>query len=102
MTAGFIQFSIAGGAVRDSSLTFTGGASDAAQDENSVLFGGKASYEIALKIKKYVEDFMEAPSSVASSNASVADEIVKLKGLMDQRIISPEEFETIKRQLLGI
>jgi hypothetical protein len=38
--AGFIQFAIAGGHARDSSFSFSGGAFDAAQDENSVLFTG--------------------------------------------------------------
>lgn len=84
ITSGFIQFSIAGGAVRDSSFTLTGGAFDAAKDENSVLFIGTESYEIAIKIKEYVENYREAPSSATGSNSSSADEILKLKNLMDQ------------------
>lgn len=102
MAAGFIQFSIAGGAARDSSFKFTGGAFDAAQDENSVVFADKASYAVALRIKEYVENYTEAPLPAASTNVSTADEIVKLKLLVDQGIISPEEFEAKKRQLLGI
>jgi len=35
-----------------------------------------------------------------SAQISVADEIVKLKGLMDQGVISPTDFERQKRQLL--
>ena len=101
MIAGFIQFSIAGGAVRDGSFKFTGGAFDAAQDENSVLFAGDALYGIALEIKNYIESYSEAPSRATASSVSAADEIMKLKGLMDQGIISAEEFETKKRQLLG-
>src|SRR3954470_14279401 len=46
--AGFIQFSIAGGKARDGSYTLSGGAMEAAQDENSVLFVGNDKYEIAL------------------------------------------------------
>jgi hypothetical protein len=52
---GFVQFSIAGGAVRDRSYTMTGGAFDAVQDENSVLFTGDAEYQLALRIKNYIE-----------------------------------------------
>lgn len=48
---GFIQFSLAGGIARDSSYTWSGGAYDAAIDENSVTFTGTEAYEIALGIK---------------------------------------------------
>lgn len=96
---GFIQFSIAGGAVRDGSLTLTGGAWDAAQDENSVIFVGQSAYQTALKIKEYVETYQQG-SSAPSSPVSVADEIVKLKALMDQGIITPEEFAIKKRRFI--
>lgn len=33
---------------------------------------------------------------------STADEILKYKGLLDEGIISEEEFEAKKRQLIGI
>ena len=33
---------------------------------------------------------------------AVADEIIKLKSLMDQGIITPEEFEAKKKELLNI
>jgi hypothetical protein len=56
LVAGFIQFSIAGGAVRDSSFTFTGGAFDAVQDENSAVFADRKAYEIALRIQGYIEN----------------------------------------------
>ncbi|MBI1976152.1 MAG: SHOCT domain-containing protein [Candidatus Omnitrophica bacterium] len=102
LVAGFIQFSIAGGAVRDSSFKITGGTFDAVQDENSVVFADKAAYEVALQIKEYVENYKETPSSVTEPGLSAADEILKLKVLMDQGIISAEEFNTKKRQLLGI
>ena len=108
IAAGYIQFAIAGGTVRNSSFTLTGGAFDAVKDENSAVFTDRAAYETALKIKEYVEtyqtqlladrgtDFSDPPSV-----ASVADEIVKLKTLMDQGVISPEEFSTQKRRLLS-
>lgn len=54
---GFIQFSIAGGRARDSSYTMTGGSFDAVQDENSVVFKGQEPYEMALKIKAYIENW---------------------------------------------
>ena len=101
---GFIQFSIAGGKARDSSYTFTGGALDAVQDENSVIFSAKADYELALQIKEYVEAWAAkdaAAVATPASSTSVADEIRKLKQLADEGVITPEEFERKKKQLLG-
>ena len=97
--SGFIQFSIAGGAARNSSLTLTGGSFDAAQDENSVVFVGQSAYQIALKIKEYVATYQQR-TSAPSSPVSAADEIVKLKALMDQGIITPEEFAIKKRRFI--
>lgn len=97
---GYIQLSIAGGAVRDSSLKLSGGAVDAAQDENSVIFADPRAYQTALQIKEYIETYRESPQSAAPPVASAADEILKLKMLMDQGIISRSEFEAKKRRLL--
>ncbi len=102
LAVGFIQFSIAGGAVRDSSYKWTGGAFDAVQDENSVVFAGKYAYQIALRIKDYVENYREGSASDDGHGVSIADEIMKLKTLVDQGIITAEQFEAKKRQLLGI
>lgn len=102
ITSGFIQFSIAGGIARDSSFSFTGGAFDAAQDENSVLFTGDTEYETALRIKEYVENYREKSPSSPVASFSIADEILKLKTLMDQGIISAEEFEMTKKRLLAL
>ena len=52
---GFIQFSLGGEKPRERSYTLTGGAFDAAKDENSVVFDGQEQYEIALRVKDYVE-----------------------------------------------
>ena len=103
---GFIQFSISGGMVRDRSLTLTGGAFDAAQDENSVLFNGEESYQIALQIKAYVESW-SAPTERGTgphpaTPRSAADEIQKLKALMDDGVLTKDEFENQKRKLLSM
>ena len=37
-----------------------------------------------------------------ANNSSQADEILKFKNLLDQGIISEEEFETKKKQLLNL
>lgn len=99
---GFIQFAIAGGSTLDSSYKLTGGTFDAAQDENSVVFADQSSYMIALQIKKYVESYRENEVHVAGESIFMSDNILKLKGLMDQGLISAEEFELKKRQLFGL
>lgn len=105
---GFIQLSIAGGHAKDSSFTWTGGAWDAMSDENSVTFTGDDRYEEALNIKSYIEEWstrheqqsvMSHPASVGP--VSVADEILKLKALADEGILTAEEFEAQKKELLG-
>lgn len=101
---GFIQFSIAGGKSRDSSYTFSGGAMDAVKDENSVIFNGSENYEIALKVKAYVEAWSANPQRAQSPSAAVspADEIRKLKALLDEGVLTAEEFAQKKKQLLGL
>jgi predicted Zn-dependent peptidase len=44
----------------------------------------------------------ELPENNNSSAASSADEILKFKNLLDCGIITQEEFEVKKKQLLGI
>jgi len=85
----------------------------AATDENTVVFSAGwffCNYKTALKIKEYVEAHRDnqnqnivvnvTPTGAPAAH-SVADEISKLKGLMDQGIISAKDFEKKKRELLG-
>jgi hypothetical protein len=101
LVVGYIQFSISGGVEKNQGISMTGGALAAATDENAVLFMGKENYDIALKIKEYVEDF-EHDKETSTASSSPADEIRKYKSLADDGIISIEEFEKKKKQLLGL
>jgi hypothetical protein len=105
LVAGFIQFSIAGGKARDSSYSFSGGAFDAAQDENSVVFVGQDQYETALKIKAYIENWSANQHQPAPKTSvvpvSVADEIRKLKALESEGLLTTQEFEDEKKKLLA-
>jgi len=96
---GFIQFSFAGGKPHDNAHTITGGSFDAARDEHSVTFSGMDAYDIALKIKLNVESW--SPTDGPAAAAPVADEIRKLKALVDEGTLTPDEFLARKRQLLG-
>lgn len=69
-------------------------------DANAVLFKGEESYSIALEMKKYIEEHNKERGS--AENVSAADEILKLKALLDDGILTLEEFNAKKRQLLGI
>lgn len=101
LISGYIQIQIAGMSSGSSSFTYTGGTYDAVQDENAVVFTDKDSYQTALAIQKHILEF-NANSGVSSASASAADEIAKFKKLLDDGVITKEEFEVKKRQLLGL
>ncbi|RJR08364.1 hypothetical protein C4588_05840 [Candidatus Parcubacteria bacterium] len=95
LTVGFIQFTIPGG---KESL---GGAFEAAKDENSLTF--RSGFGIAEQIKKYIMEKNSAPSVIIQSNVnsvSKADEIKKLKELLDMGALTQEEFEKEKHRIL--
>jgi hypothetical protein len=101
---GFIQFSIAGGKPHDNAQAFTGGAFDAARDGNSVTFSGLDEYDIALKIKVYIESWPAVDGHAATEPVpvrfSAADEIRRLKTLVDDGVLTPDEFQARKTRLL--
>ena len=47
-------------------------------------------------------NYYAEPAQPVPPTQSIADEIIKLKSLMDQGIITPEEFEVKKKELLNI
>ena len=60
--------------------------------------------EIGEKIKAYVEKQIierSKPHTIVQQ-ASVADEIIKLKQLLDMGVITSGEFDAKKEQLLGL
>ncbi|MEI4827993.1 DUF4429 domain-containing protein [Bacillus sp. FJAT-53711] len=95
-TSGYIQFIFPG------SKESKGGVFAATQDENTVMFVKKEQH-MAEEIKKYIENFLANKSNPqVAATTSGADEIIKYKELMDQGIITEEEFQAKKKQLLGI
>ena len=94
---GYIQFSLSGG------NEGTRGIFQAGQDENSVMFD-KKNNEIVTEIKSKIEE-LKANSNrmfVANTPISSADEIRKYKQLLDEGIISEEDFNNKKKELLGV
>ncbi len=96
---GYIQFCLPGGKHLDSSYTITGGTYDAVTDENSVVFSGMDNYNIALKIKEYIENYSDA-SIHAPTMISNADEIMKYKKLLDMGAITQEQYDQKLKELL--
>lgn len=94
--AGFISFSITGG------KEFMGASTmDAIQDENSFLIRNE-TYLKATKIKEYIDSQIANRGKEGTIQLSSADEIAKFKSLLDQGVITQEEFDAKKKQLLGL
>ena len=98
MAAGFIQFSIFGS-------ERAGGVTSAAGDENSILFdAGKNN--LAQQIVDYIEQRRIAIATPQAATVvqgpSAADELLKFKQLLDMGVITQEEFDAKKKQLLGL
>lgn len=100
LTNGYIEFTLSGG--REN----TNGLLDATKDENSVIFTKKKNEQVD-RMKSILED-LKSNSSATTTNTTVvqsssaADEIKKFKDLLDQGIITEAEFESKKKQLLGL
>ena len=97
---GFIQFAVMGGRERQ------GGLLAATQDENTVMLRMGEQSEKGKQIKEYIEgrilELSKPQATTIVQQTSAADEIVKYKGLLDAGIISQEEYDAKKKQLLGL
>jgi hypothetical protein len=96
LSNGFIQFSILG------EVGHKGGVLTKVNDENTVFFTKRQSSEFS-KAKEEIEKLMEQAknSSPIESKFSSADELAKFAKLRDDGIISEEEFNQKKNELLG-
>ncbi|EPM7559682.1 DUF4429 domain-containing protein [Enterococcus faecium] len=96
LTNGYIQFTILGG--RESRA----GIFAATKDENTIMFSRKY-YTDMLNLKKFIEYQQKSIfDNTNSVQTSPADEVLKLKDLLDQNIITSEEFELKKKELLKL
>ena len=95
-TTGYMQFILIG------SQESKRGVSGAVKDENTILFLKKEQH-LMLELKNFIEyrlvQINERPSNNSSNSV---DEIRKFKQLLDDGIITQEEFDAKKRQLLGL
>ncbi len=95
LTNGYIQFSFLGGKEAKGSLM------EATRDENTIMFTSvqQANFE---KAKIIIEDILRNNSmSTNSSNVSIADEIEKFSLLKDKGVLTEDEFNQKKKDLLN-
>lgn len=99
LTNGYIQFSFSGSGEQKGRSTF-----DAAKDENTIMISSKKQYEQMEKVKELIGRYQDSSEShiIPTQELSVADEINKFAELRDAGILTNEEFEAKKKQLLGI
>lgn len=110
LVSGYIQLQMPGMLSSNSQVGATGGAWEAATDENSIMFATQALYKKALEIQDYILAFNREQLSSRNSSHSVtnvvpksaAEEIKEFKALLDDGVISQEEFDAKKKQLLNI
>lgn len=95
--SGYIQLTILG------STETRFGVFGATQDSNSIMFIKKFS-SVADEIKQKLEEIINSNNKAqnTTSSLSVADEILKFKELLDSGIITDEEFNNKKRDLLNL
>lgn len=94
LLSGYIQFSLPGG------KEDTGGLSSAFQDENTITLSGNAAE--AEKVVNYINQRLrEVKTNKVQATFSSADELRKFKELLDMGIISQQEFDAKKKQIIG-
>ncbi len=97
MTAGYIQLTLKGGSEAKSGLF------QSTTDENSInfhsAFGGNNN-ELFAEAKKLIEEKINAVNSPPKNSG--LDDLEKLAALKEKGIISEEEFQAKKKQLLGL
>lgn len=100
----YIRFATAGDTEKQTvfnNMPFTNRAGQVFNDPNTVQISNIEQYEVAVKMRNYIENYQSDNGSVVQQVSS-ADEIQKYKKLLDDGIITQEEFDAKKKQLLGI
>lgn len=103
LTVGYLQFVIMG------SQESKGGLQSAMNDENTVTFGGgfdnKKLNQNAKEIKEYIESFnatnANTPNILNITQSNKYDDLEKIKKLLDDGILTRDEFEIEKNKILN-
>lgn len=90
---GYLQFILMG------SGEGKGGVNNAVTDENTILFATKNEDILMRELKEFIEYSIESPEGKPSTDLS---DLKKLKDLLDDGIITQDEFAAKKKQILGL
>jgi hypothetical protein len=91
---GYIQFATTAGEL-------TGGALKTFTDENAVNFSSNQEPDFS-SFRDHIQTIIESPSTSPNhSKSDPMDQLFKLRGLLDAGIITEEEFQEKKRELMG-
>ena len=95
LTNGYIQFTLIGGRESNSGLF------GSAKDENSVVFKRKQHAGFDL-LRARIMSIMDSAGQSPQQTSNGASEIEALASLMERGLITSDEFEAKKQQLLGL
>lgn len=99
MSSGFIQFGVLGG------IESRGGLHAAAKDENTVMYVKKDLKDfVELKnfLENKIQEIQNAPTVTIQNPTSSLDDLEKLSELLKKGIVTQEEFDAKKKQILGL
>jgi len=105
LTAGHIGFTTAAGNQTMGGMGSQGiFANSDYSKANSIVFRSKKANKMIEEIKNRVENYINNPTSSDNSVNPVdsLDELPKLKKMLDDGILTQEEFDAKKKQILGI
>jgi len=98
--SGVLQFSILGVAAAASGL------SGAAEDKYAVMFANKEEEKKAMQIRDFVDEKISSGGALGGTTVinekSPAEEVKALKELLDMGVLTQEEFDMKKKELLGL
>ena len=101
---GYITFNVLGEVA--SSKGGLGSSFNARGSENTVIAKSRADDAILKQIKTFVEETKERvianQGQINIQQVSAADELKKFRDLLDSNVITQEEFDAKKKQLLGL
>lgn len=98
-TIGYLQFETAAGMMNNKNSNFW--AENSFTFDPSVVSNEKME-EVANYVKRRVDEIKSGTSQVVTNTVSPAEELKKMKELLDMGIITQEEFDAKKKQLLGL
>ena len=93
LLTGYLQFILMG------SGEGKGGVNNAVTDENTILFATNKEATLMEELKEFIEYSIENPGRKPSSDLN---DLKKLKNLLDDGILTQDEFTAKKKQILGL